>query len=394
MFEAFSKAPQDKIFALMAEIAADDRPNKIDLGIGVYKDDDGNTPIMSAVKKAEERILKTARTKTYIGVAGNRAFSKAMVGLALDGAVPEDRVRAAQAPGGTGALWVLMQLLKRGNPDATLWVSDPTWPNHKPMAENVGFTVKTYPYFDPETGKVRFEEMLATLDGLGKNDIVLLHGCCHNPTGANLSPEQWDQVIASLQKTGAFPFIDLAYQGFGDGLEEDAYGARAVVGVLPEVAIATSCSKNFGLYRERVGCAMVVARDVAQADTANSQMLNIIRSAYSQPPDHGAEIVRIILEDEALKAEWKAELEAMRTRMVENRKKLADAIRARSNSSDFDFVAEHRGMFSLLGLPKPVIDRLKTENAVYMLDDSRINIAGLGDERIERLADAIVNATR
>ncbi|MCD7059181.1 amino acid aminotransferase [Pelagibacterium xiamenense] len=394
MFETFSKAPQDKIFALMAEIAADDRPGKIDLGIGVYKDDEGNTPIMSAVKKAEERILKSAKTKSYIGVAGNKAFSKAMVGLALDDAVPADRVRAAQAPGGTGALWVLMQLLKRGNPDATLWVSDPTWPNHKPMAENVGFTVKTYPYFDPETGKVRFEEMLKTLDGLGTNDIVLLHGCCHNPTGANLTPEQWDQVIASLQKTGAFPFIDLAYQGFGDGLEADSYGVRAVGGVLPEVAIATSCSKNFGLYRERVGCAMVIARDVAQADTANSQMLNIIRSAYSQPPDHGAEIVRIILEDEELKAEWKAELEAMRTRMVENRQKLADAIRTRSNSSDFDFVAEHRGMFSLLGLPKPVIDRLKTENAVYMLDDSRINIAGLGDERIQRLADAIVNATR
>lgn len=394
MFETLSKAPQDKIFALMAEIAADDRPGKIDLGIGVYKDDEGNTPIMSAVKKAEERILSTAKTKSYIGVAGNKAFAAAMVKLALGDTVSTDRVRAAQAPGGTGALWVLLMLLKRANPDATIWISDPSWPNHKPMAEQAGFKVASYPYFDPETRGVRFEDMLATLDGLGKNDIVLLHGCCHNPTGANLTPEQWDQVVASLKRTGAFPLVDMAYQGFGDGLEEDAYGLRAVAREIDEFVCATSCSKNFGIYRERVGCSIVVAKDSAAADIANSQMLNVVRGAYSQPPDHGAEIVRIILEDDQLRAEWQAELEAMRNRMVSNRQALADAIRSRSNSSDFDFVAEHRGMFSLLGLPVETVDHLKAENAVYMLDDSRINIAGLADERIQRLADAIVGATR
>lgn len=394
MFETLTKAPQDKIFALMAEIAADDRPNKIDLGIGVYKDDEGNTPIMSAVKKAEQRIIETAKTKTYIGVAGNKGFASAMVKLALADSVSADRVRAAQAPGGTGALWVLMTLLKRANPNATLWISDPTWPNHKPMAEQAGFTVKSYPYFDPATGKVRFEDMLATLDAMGKDDIVLLHGCCHNPTGANLSQEQWDKVVASLKRTGAFPLVDMAYQGFGDGLEEDAYGLRAVARGVDEFVCATSCSKNFGLYRERVGCAMVIGKDVAQADIANSQMLNIVRGAYSQPPDHGAEIVRLILEDPELRAEWQAELEAMRTRMVSNRQALADAIRARSNSTDFDFVAEHRGMFSLLGLSVETVDQLKATSAVYMLDDSRINIAGLADERIQRLADAIVGNTR
>ena len=394
MFETLSKAPQDKIFALMAEIAADERPTKIDLGIGVYKDDAGNTPIMSAVKKAEERIVSTAKTKSYVGVAGNKGFAAAMVKLALADAVPADRVRAAQAPGGTGALWVLLTLLKRANPKARIWISDPSWPNHKPMAEQAGFEVKAYPYFDAETGKVRFDDMLATLDGLGKDDIVLLHGCCHNPTGANLDHDQWHKVIASLKKTGAFPLVDMAYQGFGDGLDEDAYGLRALAAEIDEFVCATSCSKNFGIYRERVGCAMVVGKDAAQADIVNSQMLNVIRGAYSQPPDHGAEIVRIILDDESLRAEWKAELEAMRTRMIENRQKLADAIRSRSNKTDFDFVADHRGMFSLLGLKPDTINHLKAENAVYMLDDSRINIAGLADERIERLADAIVAATR
>lgn len=394
MFETLSKAPQDKIFALMAEIAADDRPGKIDLGIGVYKDDEGNTPIMSAVKKAEQRIVSTSKSKSYIGVAGNKGFASAMVKLALGDSISTDRVRAAQAPGGTGALWVLLTLLKRANPDATLWISDPSWPNHQPMAEQAGFKVASYPYFDPETRGVRFEAMLAALDKMGKNDIVLLHGCCHNPTGANLAPDQWDQVVASLKRTGAFPLVDMAYQGFGDGLEEDAYGLRAVAREIDEFVCATSCSKNFGIYRERVGCAIVVGKDAAQADIVNSQMLNVVRGAYSQPPDHGAEIVRIILEDEELRAEWKAELEAMRTRMISNRQALADAIRSRSNATDFDFVAEHRGMFSLLGLPVETINHLKAENAVYMLDDSRINIAGLADERIQRLADAIVGATR
>jgi len=394
MFESLTPAPQDKIFALMAAYQADNRDGKIDLGIGVYKDDEGNTPVMTAVKKAEERLLATAKTKSYVGVAGDKTFNKLMIDLALDGAVPDDRVRGVQAPGGTGALWIILMLIQRSNPDAKIWISDPSWPNHVPMVEQVGMPSASYPYFDPETGKVRFEEMLATLDSLGKNDVVLLHGCCHNPTGANLSPEQWDRVIESLERTGAFPLIDMAYQGFGDGLEEDAYGVRALARKIPEFVVATSCSKNFGLYRDRAGCAIAVGRDAKAADLANAQMMSCVRAAYSQPPAHGAEVVREILSDDALRAEWKSELEAMRTRMVANRLALAEAIRARSNSSDFDFVSEHRGMFSLLGLPTATVDQLKDKNAIYMLDDSRINIAGLSGERIERLADAIVAATR
>jgi len=394
MFETLTKAPGDKILALMGEYAADPRPTKIDLGVGVYKDEQGVTAIMSAVRKAEERILKAEKTKTYLGIAGNKGFGAAVLDLALADSVDRSRVRIAQAPGGTGSLWVLMQLINRARPGATVWVSDPTWPNHNPIAENSGLTVKKYPYFDAETRGVKFAEMLATLDGLSKDDVVLLHGCCHNPTGANLTNAQWDQVAASLARTGALPFIDLAYLGFGDGLREDAYGTRKVIASVPEALIAFSGSKNFGLYRERIGAAILIAKDAAEADTANSQLLNIIRGAYSQPPDHGAEIIRVILEDAELRAEWETELNAMRNRMIGLREKLSEAIRQRSNATDFDFVAGHRGMFSLLGLPNAVVEHLKTANGVYMIGDSRINVAGIPEDRIGDLADAILAAIK
>lgn len=390
MFETLSKAPGDKILALMGEYAADVRPTKIDLGVGVYKDELGITPIMTAVKKAEQKISAEARTKTYLGIAGNKGFGAAVLDLALADSVDRSRVRIAQAPGGTGSLWVLMQLINRARPGATVWVSDPTWPNHNPIAENSGLQVKTYPYFDTETRGVKFEQMLAALDKLGADDVVLLHGCCHNPTGANLSNAQWDQVAASLARTGALPFIDLAYLGFGDGLLEDAYGTRKVIAAVPEALIAFSGSKNFGLYRERVGAAILIARDAAQADVAQSQLLNIIRGAYSQPPDHGAEIIRTILEDPALRAEWEAELNLMRARMIRLREKLSAAIRNKSNSADFDFIAAHRGMFSLLGLDNAVVEHLKAANGIYMIGDSRINVAGIPEDRVDDLADALL----
>ncbi len=392
MFETLSKAPGDKILALMGEYAADTRPTKIDLGVGVYKDEKGVTPVMSAVRKAEQRILDNEKTKTYLGIAGNKGYGTAVLDLALGDSVDRARVRIAQAPGGTGSLWVLMTLINRARPGATVWVSDPTWPNHMPIAENAGLVVKFYPYFDPETRGVKFNAMLAALDGLGKDDVVLLHGCCHNPTGANLTPEQWDEVAQSLARTGALPFIDLAYLGFGDGLEADAYGTRKVLSSVNEALVAFSGSKNFGLYRERVGAAILVARDAAQADTAQSQLLNIIRGAYSQPPDHGAEIIRTILEDADLRAEWEAELDVMRARMITLRQKLSDAIRQRSNGHDFDFIADHRGMFSLLGLPNSVVEHLKATNGVYMIGDSRINVAGIPEDRVGDLADAMLAA--
>jgi aspartate/tyrosine/aromatic aminotransferase len=394
MFETLQKATLDKIFVLMAEYAADPRTNKIDLGVGVYKDDKNVTPIMSAVRKAEQRIHDAAKTKTYMGVVGNKGFSAAVVKLALAGLVPDDRIRTVNGPGGTGALSILMNVLSRARPGGKIWISDPSWPNHWPMAELVGLKPHYYPYFNAETRSVDFDAMLKALDALGPDDIVLLHACCHNPTGANLDHAQWDAVAASLKQTGAFPLLDLAYLGFGDGLEEDAYGVRKVVTSVPESMIAFSGSKNFGLYRERAGVAIAIARDASSADIVSSQMQNVIRATISQPPDHGAEIIRVILEDAELTAEWKAELEQMRTRMIRLRKKLVDAIKARSNSTDYDFIAEHRGMFSLLGLKPEVVEKLKLEDGVYMINDSRINVAGIPEDRVGELADALLASVK
>ena len=392
MFETLQKATLDKIFVLMAEYAADPRTNKIDLGVGVYKDEKNNTPIMTSVKKAEQKLLDTAKTKTYKGVVGNKEFSQAIVDLALGGVVDASRIRTVNGAGGTGALMILMHVLGRARPKGRIFISEPTWPNHIPLAENANLSVHYYPYFDAAKRSVDFEGMMKVVDGLTSDDILLLHGCCHNPTGANLTPAQWDQVVASLKRTGAFPLIDLAYLGFGDGIDEDAYGVRKVASELPESMIAFSASKNFGLYRERAGVSIAIARDAATADVVSSQMQNIIRGTISQTPDHGAEVVRLILEDKELRAEWAAELKQMRERMKRLRVKLADAIRRKSNSKDFDFIAEHSGMFSLLGLPGDVVQKLKTEDAVYMINDSRINVAGIPEDRVDELADYLISA--
>lgn len=392
MFETLKKATLDKIFVLMAEYAGDPRPNKIDLGVGVYKDPNNNTPIMSAVKKAEQRILDSAKTKTYKGVVGNREFSAAIVDLALGNSVDRSRIRCVNGAGGTGALMTLMFVLGRARPKGKFYISDPSWPNHWPLADNANLTAMTYPYFDPKTRRVDFKAMMAVIDTLTSDDIVLLHGCCHNPTGANLTPAQWDEVAASLKRTGAFPLVDLAYLGFGDGLEEDAYGVRKVASSVPECMIAFSASKNFGLYRDRAGVSIAIAKDEAGAEIVSSQMQNVIRGTISQTPDHGAEVVRVILEDKALRAEWEAELKDMRERMKRLRVKLADAIRRKSNSKDFDFIAEHSGMFSLLGLPQEVVEKLKTEDGVYMINDSRINVGGIPEDRVDELADHLIRA--
>jgi len=394
MFETLKKATLDKIFVLMAEYAADPRTDKMDLGVGVYKDDRNITPIMTAVKKAEQRILETASTKTYKGVVGNKEFSAAIVDLALGNAVDKSLIRCVNGAGGTGALMILMHVLGRARPNGRIFISDPSWPNHWPLAENAGLVPHTYPYFDPATRSVDFPAMMEVIGNLTSDDTLLLHGCCHNPTGANLAPDQWDAVAESLQRTGAFPLVDLAYLGFGDGLEEDAYGVRKIVSSVPESMVAFSASKNFGLYRERAGVAIAIARDSDGADVVSSQMQNIIRGTISQTPDHGAEVVRIILEDKDLRAEWEAELTAMRERMNRLRVKLASAIRQKTNSKDFDFIAEHSGMFSLLGLPGEVVEKLKTEDGVYMINDSRINVAGIPESRVDELADKLLAAIR
>lgn len=394
MFETLKKAPVDKIFALLGEYRADTRSDKMDLGIGVYKDASGNTPVMRAVTTVEQQMLDEQTTKSYVGVTGNRGFCDAVVDLVFGDSIDLSRVASAQAPGGTGSLWVIIQLLNRARPGGKVWMSDPSWPNHWPMMELAGLEPHSYPYFDPETRKVRFDEMMECLDQLGPDDVVLLHSCCHNPTGANLTPEQWDIVAESLSRTGAFPFLDLAYLGFGDGLEEDAYGVRKIAQTCPEAMIGFSASKNFGLYRERAGVAIAVGKDKEQAAIVLSQMGNVIRASFSQSPDHGAEIVRRILTDKKLRAEWETELSEMRDHMLRNREKLAASMRKQSNSDEFDFIAEHRGMFSLLGLTKEQVEKLKTERGIYVIDDSRVNIAGVPEDNTDGLAEALIGVTR
>ncbi|MFT6659992.1 aromatic amino acid transaminase [Maritalea sp.] len=394
MFEKLSPAPEDKIIALIAEFAADDRDNKIDLGVGVYKDATGNTPIMTAVQKAEAKRVKDQTTKTYVGMAGNIGFNNAMVDLILGDSISRDRVRAAQAPGGTGALRLIADLLNIAKPGATVYISDPTWPNHIPLMQAAGLKTATYPYFDPEKRNVRFDDMCAAVAKMTSDDILLLHGCCHNPTGANLTNDQWDKLTDIIKDAGVFVLVDIAYLGFGDGLEEDAYGLRKLTSTLTEMAVAASCSKNFGLYRERVGCAMIIATDEQSANVTFSQLLGAARANYSMPPDHGAEIVNIILNDKELRAEWEAELTDVRNHMVTIRENLAEAMRKRSNSADYDFIAQHRGMFSLIGITPEQVAKLKKDNGVYMVGNSRMNIAGLGVDKIDIFADALAELTR
>lgn len=391
MFETLQPAPPDKILALIGLYRADPRPNKVDLGVGVYRDGAGRTPVLRAVREAEKRLWQSQDTKTYLGLSGDIAFNAAMIDLVFGKDADTSRIRAAQAPGGSGALRLVAELLQRSRPGVTVWTSDPTWPNHLPIMHGAGLATRDYPYFDEATGKVRFDAMVETLKGAAAGDVVLLHGCCHNPTGANLDAAQWQMLADLLAERKLLPFVDLAYQGFGDGLEADAQGLRILAANVPEMVVAASCSKNFAVYRDRVGAAMLMARDSAQADIAASNMLAAARALYSMPPDHGAAAVRIVLEDPALRADWEAELDEMRLRMLRLRREFADALRRISNSDRFDFIAEHRGMFSRLGLTGSQVERLRDEHAVYMVGDSRINVAGLPENGLEELARTIVS---
>ena len=391
MFEALQPAPTDKILALIGLYRADTRPGKVDLGVGVYKDREGKTAVMRAVREAEKRLFASQDTKTYLGLAGDTGFNTAMIKLAFGEKADLSRIRASQAPGGSGALRLVAELLQRSRAGATVWLSDPTWPNHAQVMRAAGLQVRDYPYFDAASGTVRFDDMLAALKVADSGDIVLLHGCCHNPTGTNLNAEQWGKVADVLLERNLLPFVDIAYQGFGEGLDADAAGLRLLADKMPEMVVASSCSKNFAVYRDRVGAAMVLAKDGAQADLAMSQMLSAARALYSMPPDHGAASVRIILEDAKLRKDWETELEEMRLRMLRLRVAFAEALRRQSNSDRFDFVASHRGMFSRLGLTEAQVERLRAEHAVYMVGDSRINVAGLPEDGMDDLAKAIVS---
>jgi aromatic-amino-acid transaminase len=390
MLETLTPPPPDKIIALIGMFAGDPRTDKLDLGIGVYKDAAGNTPIMRTVKAAERTLWEEQQTKAYLGVLGDKSFVDGMAGLIFADGLAADRIGGAQTPGGTGAVRQLCELIQRARPEATVWYSSPTWPNHPAIIDHVGLKSATYRYYDATSGSVDFEAMLADLAKASPGDVVVLHGCCHNPTGANLTLEQWQTLTEALDAAGAVPLVDLAYQGFGDGLEEDVAGLRHMAAGVPELLVAASCSKNFGLYRDRVGAALVIGKDSEAVRVAEGNLGALNRLNFSFPPDHGAKVVSMILHDPALRADWMEELEAMRTRMLELRRGLADALRREANSDRFDYIAAHRGMFTQLGGSVEKVKALREDHGVYMVGTGRINIAGLPADGLDRLAKSIL----
>lgn len=386
MFETVTPPEPDKIIRLMGMFAADPRADKVDLGVGVYRSPAGTTPVMEAVKEAEHRIWAAQESKTYVGLRGDLGFLDAMRRLILGESVPADRVAGAGTPGGTGAVRQVLETVHRLNSQATVWISDPTWPNHPAIIDHLGQKRQSYRYYDATTGGIDRAGMMADLAGAGRGDLILLHGCCHNPTGADLLPDDWQEIAALCARTGAIPFVDMAYQGFGEGLEADAAGVRLLAAALPEVLIAASCSKNFGLYRERVGAVLIVTAGKAAAEGI---LAGMNRQNFAFPPDHGARVVQEILGDEALGALWRGELEGMRRAMEGNRRALAVALRAATGSDRFGFLAAHRGMFSLIGATAKQVDILREDHGIYLVGDGRMNVAGLTPETIPRVARAL-----
>jgi len=394
MFERLERVPDDSILGLMAAFRADSDPKKVDLGVGVFRDAKGDTPVLDCVRKAEKAVLERQTSKTYVAPAGNAAFNQAMEKLVFGSrhaVFAAERVRSIQGPGGCGALRLGAELVRLAAPQATVHVSTPTWANHVPLMTGAGLQLARYPYYEPARGAVDFGAMCQALEALPAGDVVLLHASCHNPTGADLSQAQWQELVPLFRRRNLLPYIDMAYQGLGRGEAEDAFGIRLFAAELPEVLVAVSCSKNFGLYRERVGVLHVVTDQPASGVAALSHEVRVARSLYSMPPDHGAAIVNEILAHDALRASWVQELGVMRERINGLRRQLVAQLREALPARDFDFIAQQQGMFSLLGLTVDEVKRIRAERHVYMTDDSRINIAGLRADNIEYFARCVAH---
>ena len=392
MFERLDRLPPDPILGLMAAFRADNAPQKVDLGVGVYRNDQGDTPILQAVRKAEQAVLARQGTKSYVAAAGNPGFNQSMERLVFGEDHPvlkSGRVRTIQAPGGCGALRLGAELIRAASPESVVHVSTPTWANHIPLLSGCGLKLERYPYFDTTTGGVKFDSMWATLERLPQRSVVLLHASCHNPTGADLNESQWRELLALFKRRNLLPYIDMAYQGLGTGIAEDAFGVRLFCAELPEVTVAVSCSKNFGLYRERTGSLHVVSETTAAADAVLTQLVRIARSIYSMPPDHGAAIAHEILDDSALRESWVDEVASMRKRIQGLRRDVVQQLSLACPQRDFSFIESQRGMFSYLGITVEQVRALQTQHHVYMTDDSRVNIAGLRQQNIEYVAQAI-----
>lgn len=397
MFQQLKRLNPDAILGLMAKFRADPAPQKVDLGVGVFRDLSGNTPILDCVRRAEKRVLSAQSTKSYVGAAGREEFNQAVEELVLGSGHStrrDRRARTVQAPGGCGALRVGAELIRAAAPATTVHVSDPTWGNHVPLLGSSGLKLEPYPYYDAASHELRFETMLERLDRAAAGDVVLIHACCHNPTGADLAPEQWRSLIDLLERRQLIPYLDLAYQGFGDDLATDVAGVRMLADRLPEVLIATSYSKNLGLYRERVGALIVISDTEIRADAVYSQVLQIARSIYSMPPDHGAAIAACIFADPELRESWLSELSVMRNRIKDMRTLLARHLREVTGNGSFDFIETQRGMFSLLGVSPDVVGRLRDDHHIYMTNDSRMNLAGVMPHNAAYVAESIVSASR
>jgi len=392
LFQELKQLSSDSILGLMAKYRADAAPSKVDLGVGVYRDLSGNTPVLACVRRAEQEVLAAQTTKSYVAAAGREEFNRAVEELVLGAAHSarrDRRARTVQAPGGCGALRLGAELIRAAAPAVTVHVSDPTWGNHTPLLGSSGLRLERYPYYDSATSRLRFEAMLERLDRAAEGDVVLLHACCHNPSGADLDPMQWQAVAQLLKRRRLVPFLDLAYQGFAVDLDADAAGVRLVAETVPESLVAVSYSKNLGLYRERVGALIVIGETEARADAMLSHVLQIARGIYSMPPDHGAAIAAHIFANPALKRDWTLELTLMRTRIHDMRALLAAELRRATGAGTFDFIRTQRGMFSLLGVSPQVVDRLRDRHHIYMTQDSRMNLAGIMPHNAGYVAGAI-----
>ncbi len=397
MFEKIAPAPPDAILGLTEAFKKDPNPRKINLGVGIYKDEAGNTPVLASVKAAEKRLYETESSKNYLPIEGTPQYASAVQELLLGPgheAVTSKRSATAQTPGGTGALRVAGDFIKANLPGATVWMSDPTWPNHPQIFQAAGLTTKTYPYFDAANNTLAFDKMLAALKQLPGGDVVLLHGCCHNPTGADPTPEQWRQIASVLRERGLLPLVDFAYQGFAEGLRQDAACLEALVTPGSELLICSSFSKNFGLYNERVGALTVVSRDAGASEVVMSQVKRTIRANYSNPPAHGGMVVAAVLGDAALRAQWEREVTEMRDRINGMRKLFVATLKARGVTKDMSFIERQRGMFSFSGLSKEQVETLKTRFALYIVGSGRISVAGMTRANMDPLCEAIAAVMR
>ena len=392
MFDTLDMAPPDAILGLAETFKKDPNPNKIDLTIGVYKDADGNTPIFSAVKKAEKRLLTDETTKSYLSIEGSQAYAEKVQQL-LFGAdheiVSSHRAVTAHTPGGTGGLRVAADFIHSLRPGATIWLSEPTWPNHPGIFQAAGLTIKTYPYYDGEAKSLKFDAMLAALETASEGDLVLLHACCHNPTGLDPTPDQWTQLAALTKKRGLLPFVDFAYEGLGDGLDEDAAGLRTLCSENPELIVTSSFSKNFGLYRERTGALTIVTKSQKAGEAVLSHMKRTIRCMYSNPPAHGAQIVTTIFDDPDLRAEWEAELRGMCARIQDMRELFVRTLKDKGVKEDFSFLTRQNGMFSYSGLSPEQVDALREKHSVYIVRSGRINVAAMTPANMDTLCNAL-----